>query len=140
MTTDDWHTQALCAKTGGDWWYAELTTHYQHHSRRYTPNPDDPDDDPCPTCIAITICELCEVKTQCLTTALNKDERHGIWGGLTPEQRIKIRRRRGIPPRRHNLEPCGTTAAARRHQRRNEPLCPPCSHAIRQDRHRRRNP
>lgn len=121
MTTDDWHTRALCAKTGGDWWYADKTSKDEIKTAK-------------------TICQLCDVQTQCLETALANDERFGIWGGLTPEQRIKIRRRRGIPPRRHNLEPCGTTAAARRHQRRNEPLCPPCSHASRQDRHRRRYP
>lgn len=137
MINPDWHADALCAQTGGDWWYADLTTHYQHKSRRYTPDPDDPNDHPCPTCIAISICDLCDVKTECLTTALNNDERHGIWAGLTPKQRTKVRRRNGIPPQLFH-EPCGTTAAYRRHQRRNETPCTPCAEANRQAKRRQR--
>jgi hypothetical protein len=37
-------------------------------------------------------------------------------------------RQRGGPPR--VLQPCGTYAAAKRHQRRGEPLCEPCRAAL----------
>lgn len=120
--TSDWHTRALCAQTGGDWWYADDTPKKWHEINT-----------------AITICRMCDVQTPCLETALKNDERFGVWGGLTANQRLKLRRQRGIPPKPQHLEPCGTTAAARRHQRRHEPLCPKCSDAIRQERQRRRN-
>lgn len=33
------------------------------------------------------ICNSCPVQRECLTTALANDEVHGIWGGLTPNER-----------------------------------------------------
>lgn len=33
------------------------------------------------------ICESCPVQTECLTFALENGERHGIWGGLTQDER-----------------------------------------------------
>lgn len=47
---------------------------------------------------ARVICAGCEVRTQCLEAALAADEQHGIWGGLTPEERrAEVRRRnRGV--------------------------------------------
>lgn len=35
----------------------------------------------------------CPVRMQCLNTALDDDEREGIWGGTTPSMRRKIHRR-----------------------------------------------
>lgn len=40
-------------------------------------------------------------------------------------QRKHRDRQRGAPPR--TPKPCGTIAAARRHQRAREPLCPACA-------------
>lgn len=37
------------------------------------------------------------------------------------------------------LKPCGTVAAARRHQRAGEPLCGPCEQAIRDEKNGRKN-
>lgn len=42
---------------------------------------------------AIAICEQCEVREACLADALKRNEPFGIWGGKTPEERAKIRRR-----------------------------------------------
>ena len=39
------------------------------------------------------ICRRCEVKAECLDYALNHDERHGIWGGLSERERRKLKRR-----------------------------------------------
>lgn len=39
-------------------------------------------------------CEECPVKTHCLFTAINEDEKWGIWGGLTPIERGAYLRRR----------------------------------------------
>lgn len=43
---------------------------------------------------AKAVCEGCKVKTECLEFALQINEQHGIWGGLTPEERQTVKRRR----------------------------------------------
>lgn len=40
------------------------------------------------------VCQLCDVRQQCLDFALDTDERHGIWGGLSDRERRVLRRRR----------------------------------------------
>jgi WhiB family redox-sensing transcriptional regulator len=42
---------------------------------------------------AISICRRCPVAIECLRTALDLGEHHGIWGGTTPDQRKNIMRR-----------------------------------------------
>lgn len=39
------------------------------------------------------ICAGCGVRQQCLEFAMQTGETHGIWGGTTPEERIRARRR-----------------------------------------------
>lgn len=36
---------------------------------------------------AKSICSRCPVIAECLQAALERDERHGIWGGLLPRER-----------------------------------------------------
>ena len=43
---------------------------------------------------AKAVCEGCKVKTECLEFALQINEQYGIWGGLTPEERYTLKRRR----------------------------------------------
>ncbi|MEV6212463.1 WhiB family transcriptional regulator [Kitasatospora sp. NPDC051914] len=46
------------------------------------------------------VCTRCPVRGQCLEYALTADERYGIWGGLTEDERRALRartRRRGRP-------------------------------------------
>ncbi|MEV8093171.1 WhiB family transcriptional regulator [Kitasatospora sp. NPDC085879] len=46
------------------------------------------------------VCTRCPVRGQCLEYALAADERYGIWGGLTEDERRALRagaRRRGRP-------------------------------------------
>ena len=38
------------------------------------------------------ICSGCEVKAECLEYALHKDERFGIWGGLSERERRRLKR------------------------------------------------
>jgi WhiB family redox-sensing transcriptional regulator len=40
------------------------------------------------------VCAECPVEEQCLEWALQNDEQHGIWGGTTPKQRMRIRKKR----------------------------------------------
>jgi WhiB family transcriptional regulator, redox-sensing transcriptional regulator len=42
---------------------------------------------------ALHVCARCPVRQQCLDFALRTNETHGIWGGTTPEERIRARRR-----------------------------------------------
>lgn len=41
---------------------------------------------------AKAICEDCPVRAQCLEYALRTGQDHGIWGGLTPQERRELRR------------------------------------------------
>lgn len=34
----------------------------------------------------------CEVREQCLRHAITWPEEHGVWGGTTPEERVRLRR------------------------------------------------
>ena len=49
---------------------------------------------------ALRICGDCPVKQACLEFAMRTREPAGIWGGTTPEERIRARRARNRRPRR----------------------------------------
>lgn len=42
---------------------------------------------------AKTICNDCWIKDKCLAFALSTNEKEGVWGGTTPRERKRIRRR-----------------------------------------------
>jgi WhiB family transcriptional regulator, redox-sensing transcriptional regulator len=41
---------------------------------------------------ALRMCQACPVKQQCLDFAVQSGEKEGIWGGTTPEERVRARR------------------------------------------------
>ena len=43
---------------------------------------------------ALRICEGCQVRQKCLDFAVRTGEFNGIWGGTTPEDRMRSRRAR----------------------------------------------
>lgn len=43
------------------------------------------------------LCNLCPVRLDCLEYALDARELYGIWGGMTPKERMALRGRR-MPP------------------------------------------
>lgn len=47
-----------------------------------------------PTASARALCKECPVKAECLSYALENDERFGIWGGLSERERRKLQRER----------------------------------------------
>lgn len=47
---------------------------------------------------AKSICLQCPVRVQCLEWALDTGDPHGVWGGLTPDERRALLRQRGIRP------------------------------------------
>jgi WhiB family redox-sensing transcriptional regulator len=49
---------------------------------------------------ALRICAGCRVQRQCLEFALQANEMEGIWGGTTPEERVRARRERAARRRR----------------------------------------
>lgn len=40
--------------------------------------------------LALQVCRGCPVREQCLAHAPRVPERHGVWGGTTPEQRLLL--------------------------------------------------
>ncbi len=85
---------------------------------------------------AVATCRRCPFgpngDNACLEYALEHEtdgtNLDGIWGGLPPRARRKLRpAKQYVPPR--ELQPCGTEAAARRHKRRGEPACEKCRRA-----------
>jgi WhiB family redox-sensing transcriptional regulator len=46
--------------------------------------------------LAKRICASCPVRRQCADYALAADERYGVWGGLTAEERARQLRRRAV--------------------------------------------
>lgn len=41
------------------------------------------------------VCINCEVRTDCLDEAIDRDERFGIWGGLSERERRKLKKKKG---------------------------------------------
>lgn len=48
---------------------------------------------------AKAVCAGCTVRTECLEAALARNERFGIWGGLSVKERRVVRRRRALAAR-----------------------------------------
>ena len=47
---------------------------------------------------ALRLCQECTVRQHCLDFAMQSGEKEGIWGGTTPEERIRARRARKRRP------------------------------------------
>jgi hypothetical protein len=91
------------------------------------------------------VCLGCTVRPECLAAAMEEEgstaraTRHGVRGGLDPDERYDLRPRRiggsNGPRDRHTggkpPAPCGTRSAAERHIRRKEPVDGPCEDALR---------
>jgi len=91
---------------------------------------------------AKALCVVCPVRRDCLRYAMATErseyDRHGVWGGLAPEERQGLAEHLGLPsaraPRSYmGRQPIehGTPEGARAHYRRGEKPCPPCARANR---------
>jgi len=75
---------------------------------------------------AKAVCRGCAVQEACLKWALDAHEDHGVWGGLSEDER------RPLTGRRIRMYvPHGTSAGAQAHIRAGQPPCPPCREARR---------
>lgn len=68
---DQWQEKALCAQTDPEAFFPEKGGSTREAKR---------------------ICQGCEVKDECLESALANDERFGIWGGLSERERRRLKR------------------------------------------------
>ncbi|MFI8100415.1 WhiB family transcriptional regulator [Streptomyces sp. NPDC086023] len=69
----DWTTDALCAQTGPAFFFPEPGTSVRDAKR---------------------LCGACTGRAACLEYALANDERFGVWGGLSEQERLALRRSR----------------------------------------------
>lgn len=71
---EPWMQDALCREVGVEAFYSP------------------PDDGGLGVRQAKRICRRCEVSDDCLRFALDHGEEHGVWGGLSPRERMRIER------------------------------------------------
>ena len=57
-------------------------------------------------------CLTCPVMVECLTEALDRGERFGVWGGLTTDERDTLRRRSGRRTRSLGVPPVPASVLA----------------------------
>ena len=87
---DHWSDRAACIGSPREWWFPlPYATDSAYHRAKI-------------------ICDQCPVRQPCLEEAIGHDDRHGMFGGMTPRQRDTEHRRRGI--RRHTNDFDGTTS------------------------------
>lgn len=72
----NWREAAICQQTDPDAFFPE------------------PGSSPAVTRQVCAVCQSCSVRINCLEWALARDERYGIWGGLTRTQRVQIAKQR----------------------------------------------
>ncbi len=70
----NWQERALCAQTDPEAFFPEKGGSTREAKK---------------------ICESCPVRAECLSYALEHDERFGIWGGLSERERRRLKRMAG---------------------------------------------
>jgi WhiB family redox-sensing transcriptional regulator len=70
-----WMADALCRNADPDAWYPTAGL---------------------PNAWAVAVCNRCTVREQCADYAITINDRHGVWGGLTVEQRNRRARLRQV--------------------------------------------
>jgi len=80
-----WRDEAACLNYEPEWWFAYHTLS-QGRGTRHTDE----------SRLAISICEQCPVKEECLAFAMENKQQtiNGIWGGTTSGERNTIRKHR----------------------------------------------
>jgi len=117
LKVGDWADEAACVGHNAELWFPSEPGN--PHRRREVYGPA--------TARAIRICKSCPVIEQCLSHALEHEERFGVWGGTTPQDRGHGPGQ--PPPLSVPMSPAdhGTEAGLKQHKRRNEQPCSLCS-------------
>jgi hypothetical protein len=104
----DWRDEAVCLGSMVDLWFAEDA----HHVAK-----------------AVEACEQCPVQVQCLKFAIDTNQRFGVWGGKTAQERDALRQRVRIPRRFEETNHAGTEREYHRHLVEGTVPCPQCRRA-----------
>lgn len=72
----EWMLQANCKDMDTRLWFPELGAQYSE--------------------FAMEVCDTCPVSTECMWYANEIHAEHGMFGGLTPNQRLAWRRKAGV--------------------------------------------
>jgi len=95
-TVPDWRAEGACVTADPDLFFpfatGALGTRQANQARR--------------------ICAGCVVRVQCLQFAMSVPEAHGVWGGTTPEERLRERRREKDRNRRYTRRVASQLAAS----------------------------
>lgn len=83
-----------------------------------------------PTEPAKRVCASCPVRQECLDWALEANEKHGVWGGMSERQRRQLRIAANIASRERPIDH-GTYRGYAQHRRRGEQPCEMCREAHR---------
>lgn len=76
-TSTSWRSQALCRDTSVEVFFAPERERSRERAKREAK--------------ARAICRHCPVLTECRAFALGAEEAHGIWGGLSEDERERLR-------------------------------------------------
>ncbi len=76
MTAPSWERSA-CANADPERWFPPPNTPHRQ------------------VAAAVAVCAGCPVRLECLLFALSHDERYGIWGGFTAEERRSLAKPHG---------------------------------------------
>jgi WhiB family redox-sensing transcriptional regulator len=75
-SSHDWMAEANCLNMDTDLWFPEFGGNYSPFAKE--------------------VCNACPVAEECLWYANEIGAQHGMFGGLTPNQRHEWRRKRGV--------------------------------------------
>ena len=80
---EQWRKHAACRAHDPMLWYPEYGSHGPGTAKKKAAQ----------DAAAKAICAQCPVRRDCLHSALERGERHGIWGGLNEDERKALKRR-----------------------------------------------
>lgn len=82
-----WKQEAACAQADPDAWFPD------HDGDSKVPGLWEINGDGTGI-TAKQVCRRCPVKAECLQEALDREEQHGIWGGMTTKERQALMKQR----------------------------------------------
>lgn len=81
---EDWRQYAACRQYDPLLWYPDYGSHGPGSAEKKAAK-DAP---------AKQICDRCPVRRDCLESAMERREKHGIWGGLNEDERAALKKAR----------------------------------------------